>query len=423
MAAALPAEPVPEVPTSEVARWREAGGRTVDLLVRAHRLGPVSAVPLGGPPTVLATSPAAVQQVLARRADRYVKRSHRMKHLLGEGLIAASGERWQRQRRLLQPRFTVQGIRRYEQPMRDAARRTVRDWTDSARTGRPRDLADDMQRFSFDVIWRCVTGLPVDEDTRRQWRAADRIVTAVAALGPAAGHPQPDAGADLAEVEAVAERAVAAARAGSGPSLLDVLFSSGAGQTPRQIRDELVTLLVAGYETTATTLLWLLLLLHEHPDRRTEVLSHGPAGSPARTEAIRALVRETLRLYPTAWLMPRHALEDDILDGHRIHAGTTVLICPYLTHRAPDVWPDPLGFRPGRFLGRASSSAPGAYHPFGLGPRACLGAQFSLQEMTILLEALLPAFEFTLEAPPPEPVFGITIHPDGPAPATITARG
>lgn len=404
--------PLPQLPAEEVARWKEAGGRTIDLLRKAHETGPLVAVPLGEHPTVLVTAPADVQYVLGRNADRYVKSSHhRAAVLVGDGLLAATGDRWKRQRRLLQPHFTLQATRRYEQLMRAAADHTAGRWAESARTGELRDIGEDMRRFSLDVIWRCMTGDPLDDATQRQWEATDRIGKAIAALGESS---IPDLEADLAEVDAVAARAVAVAASNDAPSLLDAL----AGQSPKAVRDEVVTFLAAGYETTATTLQWLLLLLHEHPEEREFALAQGLAGSPERTEAVRDLIRETLRLYPAAWLMPRHALEDDDVAGHRVEKGSTVLICPYLTHRDPEVWPDPESFRPRRFLG--PTPTPGSYHPFGLGPRACLGAQFSLHEMVILLELLLPAYEFTVTTPRPEPLFGLTVHPGGPTRATLT---
>ncbi|WP_197363629.1 cytochrome P450, partial [Streptomyces clavuligerus] len=231
-----------------------------------------------------------------------------------------------------------------------------------------------------------------------------------------------DLTAQVDEVDAIVEPLIAAARTDPAPGLLRVLFDSADQQplyTDRLIRDELVTLLTAGYETTATTLGWLFLLLHQHPEQRTWALAAGPAGSPARTEAIRALVSETLRLYPTAWLLPRYAAEDGTLGGHRVLAGTTILICPYLTHRDPDIWPEPDRFLPQRFLDPHRRTPPGAYYPFGIGPRACLGAQFAVREITILLERLLPAFTAAFPDIPGQR-FGVTIQPDRELTATIT---
>jgi cytochrome P450 len=232
--------------------------------------------------------------------------------------------------------------------------------------------------------------------------------------------------ADLARIDAAALRAIEAARGGAagpdGPGLLHILIDAATERpeyTDRLIRDELVTLLAAGHETTATTLTWLFLLLDQYPAARGQALDAGGQGSQQRRQAVQALIHETLRLYPSVWMLPRHAAEDDALAGYTVQAGTDVLVCPYLTHRDPALWPDPEHFDPRRFLtpgGRPSH--PGAYLPFGVGPRACLGLQFALRESTVLLEHLLPAFTLAFSSTPAKAQYGITVRPDGPTPAT-----
>ncbi|CCH31786.1 cytochrome P450 [Actinosynnema sp. NPDC047251] len=418
---AAPGTAVPELDPAAVARWRESGGELVDLLTAVRRLGGVSGFRLGDRRVVLVTAPEAVHHVLALHPDRYVKRSHRLKAVLGDGMIAASGERWRTQRRVMQAQFTGQGVRRYDGLMRDAVAEIAARWTGAARTGEPRDVAADMRHFSLDVIWRSMTGRPLDPTTHREFLAAGRMVAALPAFAPATGEAPPDLTAELAQIDAVAARAIAAAREWPGPSLLHVLLAAAEEHpeyTERLIRDELVTLLAAGYETTATTLSWLFLLLHENPAERDRALAT-PPGSAERGTAIRALISETLRLYPAAWIMPRHAEREDVLAGYRVEAGTTILTSPYLTHRDDTAWPDPERFRPDRFAATAPRPAPGAYYPFGLGPRTCLGVQFGLREMTLLLETLLPAFTVVPHTTP-APTFGVTVRPDGPLTATIT---
>ncbi|MCZ4515780.1 cytochrome P450, partial [Streptomyces sp. ActVer] len=233
--------------------------------------------------------------------------------------------------------------------------------------------------------------------------------------------------ADLARIDAVARHAIEAARGGAagpdGPGLLHVLLDAAAEHpeyTDRLIRDELVTLLAAGHETTATTLNWLYLLLDRNPGAREQALAAGGEGSPERRQAIQALIHETLRLYPSAWILPRHAAEDDTLAGYAVEAGTDLLVCPYLTHRDPELWPDPEHFDPQRFITPdARPTHPGAYFPFGIGPRACLGLQFALRESTVLLEHLLPAHTPVFSSTPTKAVHGFTVRPDGPTPATL----
>ncbi|MCY0937145.1 cytochrome P450 [Streptomyces sp. H34-S4] len=443
--------PVPELDPSVVERWSAGGGQLVELLAEVcGRLGGVGGFRLGdGPgggsgsgagsgrgsgsgsrPTVLVTDPGAIQHVLAQHPQRYVKRSHRARLLVGEGVLSATGEAWKRQRRLLQSQFTGTGMRRYEQRIAEAARTTAGRWAAYARTGEVFDVGEEMRRFALDTIWRSLTGHPLDADTERELAAVAAVVAALPTLPADAADAGEAVAADLARIDAVARHAIAAARQGSagpdGPGLLHLLVEASAERpeyTDRLIRDELVTLLVAGHETTASTLTWLYLLLDRHPEARERALAAGGEESPERREAIQALVSETLRLYPSAWILPRHAVEDDVLAGYAVEAGTDMIVCPYLAHRDPALWPDPERFDPLRFTtpgGRPS--VPGGYVPFGIGPRACLGLQFALRETTVLLEHLLPAHRPVFRSIPDKAAYSITVRPDGPTPATLTAR-
>ncbi|MEV6116900.1 cytochrome P450 [Streptomyces sp. NPDC052109] len=422
--------PVPEAEPALVGRWRAAGGELVELLAQVReRFGGVAAFRLGPVPTVLVTDPDAVQHVLARHPERYVKRAHRARLLIGDGVLAATGTAWKRQRRLLQAQFTGPGIRRYEQRITAAARTTAGRWEEYARTGQTLDVGREMRRFALDAIWRSLTGHALDDGTERELDAVAVVATALPTL-PADVTDAPDAvAADLARIDAVARRAVEAARDGAagpdGPGLLHVLIDAAAEHpeyTGRLIRDELVTLLAAGHETTATTLTWLYLLLDQHPDAREEALAAGDEGSAPRRQAVQALVHETLRLYPAAWILPRHAAEDDVLAGYTVAAGTDLLVCPYLTHRDPQLWPEPDRFDPRRFSAPdGRPTRPGAYLPFGMGPRACLGTQFALRESTILLEHLLPVHTLSFHTIPTRAEYGITVRPDGPTPASLAA--
>ncbi|WP_128430978.1 cytochrome P450 [Streptomyces cyaneus] len=420
--------PVPEVEPGLVQRWRSGGGELVELLgLVRERVGGVAAFRIGPAPTVLVTDPTAVQHVLARHPEQYVKRSHRARLLIGDGVMAATGEAWKRQRRVLQSQFTGTGMRRYEQRITAAARTTAERWDGYARTGETFDVGREMHRFALDAIWRSLTGHPLDDATERELAAVEAVGAAIPTLPADVTEAQDAVAADLARIDAVARRAIEAARSGAagpdGPGLVHVLTDAAAERpeyTDRLIRDELVTLLAAGHETTATTLTWLYLLLDQHPAAREQALAAGEEGSPQRRQAIQALVHETLRLYPSAWLLPRHATEADTLAGHTIEAGTDILVCPYLTHRDPELWPDPEHFDPRRFTAPDGRPAhPGAYFPFGIGPRACLGLQFALRESTVLLEHLLPVHSPAFSSTPTKATYGITVRPDGPSPATL----
>ncbi|WP_240512976.1 cytochrome P450, partial [Streptomyces griseoruber] len=248
-------QPVPEADPGLVARWRAAGGELVDLLTRLREeVGGVAGVRLGPGLTVLVTDPHAVQQVLARRPDRYVKRSHRARLLVGDGVLSATGEAWKRQRRLLQSQFTGTGMRRYERRIDGAARTTAARWSAYARTGETFDVGREMRRFALDAIWRSLTGYAVDEETERELTAVAAVAAALPTLPADATDAREAVAADLARIDAVARRAVEAAREGAagpdGPGLLQVLLDAATERpeyTDRLIRDELVTLLVAGH--------------------------------------------------------------------------------------------------------------------------------------------------------------------------------
>ncbi|MDR6974134.1 cytochrome P450 [Streptomyces sp. 3330] len=423
-----PGRRIPEAEPGLVERWRSGKGELVELLAQVReRCGGVAAFRLGPSPTVLVTAPSAVQHVLARYPERYVKRSHRARLLVGDGVLAATGTAWKRQRRLLQSQFTGIGMRRYEQRITAAARTTAERWAGYARTGQSLDVGREMRRFALDAIWRSLTGHALDDATERELDAVAAVATALPTLPADVSAARDAVAGDLARIDAVAGHAIEAARNGApgpeGPGLLRVLTDAGAEHpeyTDQLIRDELVTLLAAGHETTATTLTWLYLLLDRYPDARGQALAAGDEGSPQRRQALQALVHETLRLYPSAWILPRHAAEDGLLAGHTVEAGTDLLVCPYLTHRDPELWPEPERFDPRRFVtpgGRPTH--PGAYFPFGIGPRACLGVQFALRESTVLLEHLLPVHTLTFSETPAKAAYGITVRPDGPAVATL----
>ncbi|MFF4835009.1 cytochrome P450 [Streptomyces sp. NPDC001315] len=420
--------PVPEAEPALVQRWRSSGGELVELLSQVRqRFGGIAAFRLGPAPTVLVTDPQAVQHVLARHPERYVKRSHRARLLIGDGVLAATGEAWKRQRRLLQSQFTGTGMRRYEQRITEAARTTAVRWAEYASTGQTLDVGREMRRFALDAIWRSLTGHPLDDGTERELAAVATVAEALPTLPADVADAHDAVAADLARIDAVAQHAIEAARSGAagpdGPGLLHVLTDAATERpeyTDRLIRDELVTLLAAGHETTATTLTWLYLLLDRYPAAREQALAAGGEGSTQRRQAIQALVHETLRLYPSAWILPRHATEADTLAGYAVEAGTDILICPFLTHRDPELWPDPEHFAPRRFITQdGRPTHPGAYLPFGIGPRACLGLQFALRESTVLLEHLLPAHTLAFSSTPTNAVYGITVRPDGPTPATL----
>jgi cytochrome P450 len=199
---------------------------------------------------------------------------------------------------------------------------------------------------------------------------------------------------------------------------------TGIGMSDQQLRDETMTLLSAGHETTGAALAWTWYLLGRHPEIQEEVFAevggHLRGRSPNADDLphlplTRAVFEETMRLYPPAWGIPRQAIADDEIHGFAIRRGAIISLPQYLTHRHPDFWPEPEKFQPDRFLGKQSEGRPKyAYYPFGAGPRICIGNTFALMEATVALATI--AQHFRIELVPgqtvlPDPTF--TLRPKG----------
>jgi cytochrome P450 len=200
--------------------------------------------------------------------------------------------------------------------------------------------------------------------------------------------------------------------------------SNGEHMSDQQLRDEVMTLFLAGHETTAVALSWTLYLLSQHPEAESRLRGELGQTLDGRNPSLadlpsllytRASLDESLRLYPPAWVTERKALGEDEVCGYRLPAGTTVVVSPYVTHRHPQLWPDPDSFEPQRFLNGHPADRPRyAYFPFGGGPRQCIGNYFALIEAQLILAMILQRYRLTL-APgwrvEPEPL--ITLRPKG----------
>ena len=198
---------------------------------------------------------------------------------------------------------------------------------------------------------------------------------------------------------------------------------TGRGMSDQQVRDEVMTLIAAGHETTSNALCWTLLLLAQHPDmeaRLRQEYTRVLGGRAVQIEDLpqlplgRMVLEESMRLYPPAWAFARYAIDEDEIGGYTIPKGTYILMFPATTHRHPDFWEQPDVFDPERFAPERSAGRHRfAYFPFGGGPRICIGNQFALTETQLILATILPRYQFRLsgEAPVPEPL--ITLRPRG----------
>jgi cytochrome P450 len=242
----------------------------------------------------------------------------------------------------------------------------------------------------------------------------------------------------MAELDA-AVAAILAARAEQGPrtpvDLVDLLLAGGL--SAQEVRDEIVTFLVAGHETVASALTWALVLLAGHPDvahrvadEAADVLGPDPAARPgadlgalAKLTLARAVVDEAMRLHPPAWLITRRTAADLTLRGRPVPAGSLLILSPWIVHRHPAAWTDPERFDPDRFLDPAGAGAVrGAFLPFGAGPRMCIGRDFAYAEAVLALAMVARAVRLAPSGPAPRALPLVTIRPDGPVLMRVTRR-
>ncbi len=385
--------------------------------------------------------PGALRRVLVERLDDYPK-SDVTKSLLrpaiGESLFIAEGAHWRWQRRAAAPAFSHRNVTSLAPVMTEAAERATHR-IGAAAGRRAVNVYDEMVAATFDVISTVTFADGEGFDRAAVHAAIDAYVTEsgkisfLDVIGAPDWVPRPGRVAfDPAtrDMKAMADRVVAAREArgpSSTPDLLDLLRAGEDAETGRrmsdaELRDNLLTFIVAGHETTALTLAWSLYLCAF--DRRVQaraqeeaaaVLGARAAGAAdvERLPYIRQICEEALRLYPPAAVFSRTAQVEDRLCGREIRPGDTVMIPAYALHRHRLLWEAPDAFRPERFADRKAIRR-FSYLPFGDGPRICIGASFAIQEAVIILATLLARFRFTpVAGRDPRPVMILTLRPEG----------
>ena len=402
----------------------------------AREYGDVTYTRVGRWHAFLLSHPDHVEHVLVRRRGTYGKDPLllRMRPLLGQGLLTSDGARWAAQRRLMAPAFTAKRVAGYAGVMLEEARALMREWA----PGQVRDVGGDMARLTLEVAVRTLFGTSAREETRA-------VTDALAVVSDHYGHslgrlrwPEfvPTARnrafkRALAELDRVVARIVAArAAAPEGEDLLGRLLAArdaqGAGMSPTQVRDEVLTLLLAGHETTALLLTYTWQLLGLFPDvaaRLTRELALVLGERDPTPEDLPRLVttdhvlQESLRLYPPAAILGRQALAPDEIAGWRIPAGALVFFAPWVLQRDPRFFPEPEAFRPERWAEPAIADLPRfAYFPFGGGERVCIGEAFARLEARLVLATLARRWRFEPlpDAPPMVVTPEITLRPTQP---------
>jgi cytochrome P450 len=402
---------------------------------------------------VLVNDPDEIEHVLVGNAANYRKslqQQRRLRPALGDGLLTAEGAEWHGARRIAAPLFNPGAVALLAEDMLEAAA-VMRDrWLDRFQPERPIDLAAEFQRLTYEIVSRTVFSGALDQDRARvhanmaiYFDTFGRIDLASMFNLPAwvptrtALRARPA----LAIFRSIVDRIVAQRVADperEASDLLDRLMRSpvpptGKIMTPLAVADNVLTFLAAGHETTGNALAWIFYLLALFPDseaRVTDELLSVLGDRPSSVDGLdklvftRAVVNEALRLYPPAPFMGREALGSDDLAGRRIEKGTQVVISPWIVHRHRRLWDEPDDFRPERFMPPHDREIPrGAFIPFGLGPRICIGRGFAIQEILVVLATILPAFRVRLVDPRSvEPQARITLRPAGGMPMIVTER-
>ena len=420
------------------------------LLASRLEYGSVVQFPIPSPPTYLVAEPEAVRRVLVGNSRNYDKATLQYRSLslvVGQGLLVTDGEVWRRQRRMVQPPFHHEAIRAVGDHVAASLRGLLDRWGDISR-GAVIDMDEAMMRVALEVVGASLFGTDLSGDADRLAQATLHALDEVVArsqmpVTPPRWMPSPSRRrleAALRELDGAIGQMIERRRAAgsSGADLLDVLLGAAdAGEDPidlREVRDELVSFMVAGHETVASALMWALWMLAGDPvtaqrlaDEADAVLGDRDATweDLDRLPVARAVFDETMRLYPPVWLVTRRALEDDVLGGRFIPAGSLVIMSPYVVHRDPVLWEDASAFRPQRFLdGSAPPPSSHAFWPFGAGPRICVGKDFAYLEGILLLAGL--ARRVTVARPPgarePRAVPLVTLRPLGSLPLVVRAR-
>jgi len=431
------------------------------FLLRAYRDGgDFVRVPLPGRRLYVATSPAAASDVLRAKASSFRKffaLSKLSRPMLGGGLLTAEGEPHRRQRRLIAPGLSRREVARYADTMVRHVLRLEEGW----REGDTVDVLVEMSRLTVGIASETMFGTDASSHAHAVGEAVeatlDYIANGVGSLvrfplaWPLKRHRRVRrslAVLDRIIYDIVAERRAGGPAAGASDATRDILGmllaarlegdgeGEDAGLTDEQVRDEVATLLVAGYETTASALTWTLYLLARHPEVAARLRAEVDAalgGRPPTVEDLPAMpyamqvFKETMRLYPPGYMVGREALEDVEVGGFPIAAGATVLVSIYGLHRRPDFYPDPERFDPERFSPEREAALPrGAYLPFVDGPRVCIGYHFAMMEAHLLLAhlvsrvALEPIDANDDQPVPPQP--RVTLRPGRPIAMRVRRR-
>jgi cytochrome P450 len=417
----------------------------------ANEYGSVARFRLANVAFNLVSHPDGIQQVLQGNNHNYIKGEFfdPVRQVAGDGLFGSEGAHWLRQRRLMQPAFHRQRIAGFAEIMVRQTENMLERWEKLVGSGEPIDISQEFTELTMRIIAETMFSAQLADDVQLisdslTFLLADIDFRFQVPIYPKIGFPTLRnwrAQKSLSSVDEVIYRIIRERRQNGGQhnDLLQMLMEArdeetGEVMSDQHLRDELITMFVAGHETTAVLLTWLFHILSSEPEWETrlvdEVTSALQGHQPGFEDlpsfpTLRMAIDETLRLYPPIWITNRNAVQDDVICGYRIQAGEVAGIAPYVTHRLPEYWPDPERFDPLRFKPEIATSRPRfAYLPFGGGPRQCIGNNFALVEAQLIFATLVPRFR--LQPVPDRPVIlepTATLRPKGGLWMRVEKRG
>jgi cytochrome P450 len=408
----------------------------IGTLQKIAALGDVVRLPIPGVEVVHVNDVELVEHLMHDRYKDWAKQTRgyaALRTVLGNGLLTSEGAFWLRQRRLAQPAFHKERIAGWGEVMVRATREMVDRWAPRLQSGEAFDIHAEMMRLTLRVVGETILSADITGSAGQVGQAlgpllellAERVL---ALVRPPEWVPWPlnlrirhhRKKLDVVVNGLIAERR----KKGAGDDLLGMFMTAtdadtGEQMDDAQLRDEVMTMMLAGHETTANALSWAFTLLAQAPEAEARLRAELDAvlggREPIAADAPRlpytlGVLHEALRLYPPVWLLGRAARVDDVLGGVTIPKGTIVFFSPYLIHRRADLWPEPQAFRPERWLTEVKRPRC-AYLAFSTGPRKCIGDQFALLEGQLVLATMLQRVRLSLARPVvPQPHF--TLRPE-----------
>ena len=370
---------------------------------------------------LLVTNPDYVKYILQDNYKNYIRgRSVETgRVLLGNGLPLIDGDFWLRERRMLQPAFHRERLGKLADTAANVVNSFMQGWEEKARRDQTLDMDDEMMRLTLTVIIKSMFSADIDGQIQalsHAFNVASKFMLwrSQQMWAPPLSVPVPrnvEYNRAFKILNETIYPLIADARKNPKDDLLGLMLEmrdadTGEGMSDQQARDEVVTIFFAGHETSAATMAWAFYLLSGHPEieerMRDEVNSVLNGRTPTFAELpklsyMQQVLNEVLRLYPAAYLFAREAVVDDAIDGYPVPVGTLIFLTPYITHRDPKYWPEPEAFDPNRFSPEQVAARPRhVYYPFGEGPHLCIGNNFAMMEMQLILTMALQRFRLKL---------------------------